>query len=186
MTLSLKLATWGFLKWSQELELLQKMSSPLIFFGQIIMYTYARGGFPLSLSWEEVKDYIQEKLEQCKIRDIMKNLAPNRKHSIFNTIPGVLWFMGSQRVGNDWATELNWTELKWSWTLVHVFIVLYFIAFSLPWNVFLSLFPATLESLIFFKLICWSYLNTYSIYCSITCIRIANIFLQSVPNVIQV
>ena len=26
--------------------------------------------------------------------------------------PGVLWFMGSQRVGHDWATELNWTE--WS------------------------------------------------------------------------
>ena len=26
--------------------------------------------------------------------------------------PGVLWFMGSQRVGHDWATELNWTELN--------------------------------------------------------------------------
>ena len=26
--------------------------------------------------------------------------------------PGVLRFMGSQRVGPDWATELNWTELK--------------------------------------------------------------------------
>ena len=25
--------------------------------------------------------------------------------------PGVLWFMGSQRVGHDWVTELNWTEL---------------------------------------------------------------------------
>ena len=24
--------------------------------------------------------------------------------------PGVLWFMGSQRVGHDWATELSWTE----------------------------------------------------------------------------
>ena len=24
--------------------------------------------------------------------------------------PGVLWFMGSQRVGHDWATEMNWTE----------------------------------------------------------------------------
>ena len=24
--------------------------------------------------------------------------------------PGVLWFTGSQRVGQDWATELNWTE----------------------------------------------------------------------------
>ena len=26
--------------------------------------------------------------------------------------PGVLWFMGWQRVGHNWATELNWTELK--------------------------------------------------------------------------
>ena len=25
--------------------------------------------------------------------------------------PGVLWFMGSQRVRHDWATELNWTKL---------------------------------------------------------------------------
>ena len=27
--------------------------------------------------------------------------------------PGVLWFMGSQRVGHDWATELNWWLLSW-------------------------------------------------------------------------
>ena len=25
--------------------------------------------------------------------------------------PGMLRFMGSQRVGHDWATEMNWTEL---------------------------------------------------------------------------
>ena len=25
--------------------------------------------------------------------------------------PGVLWFMGSQRVGRDWATELNWYRI---------------------------------------------------------------------------
>ena len=24
--------------------------------------------------------------------------------------PGMLWFMGSQRAGHDWMTELNWTE----------------------------------------------------------------------------
>ena len=24
--------------------------------------------------------------------------------------PGVLWFMGSQRVGHDWMTELNWSS----------------------------------------------------------------------------
>ena len=28
--------------------------------------------------------------------------------------PGVLQFMGSQRIGHDWTTELNWTECK-SW-----------------------------------------------------------------------
>ena len=26
--------------------------------------------------------------------------------------PGLLWSMGSRRVGHDWATELNWTELN--------------------------------------------------------------------------
>ena len=30
----------------------------------------------------------------------------------FTGRPGMLRFMGSQRVGNDWATELNWTELN--------------------------------------------------------------------------
>ena len=28
--------------------------------------------------------------------------------------PGVLRAMGSQRVGHDWATELNWIELNWT------------------------------------------------------------------------
>ena len=55
--------------------------------------------------------------------------------------PGILWFMGLQRVGHDWATELNWTELnsdqceliphcsfdfhfpnEWCWASFHVFI----------------------------------------------------------------
>ena len=28
--------------------------------------------------------------------------------------PGMLRFMGSQRGGHDWATELNWTEYLWN------------------------------------------------------------------------
>ena len=32
--------------------------------------------------------------------------------------PGVLRFMGSQRVGHDWATELNWTEWLIHWYLI--------------------------------------------------------------------
>ena len=31
--------------------------------------------------------------------------------------PGVLWFMGLQRVKRDWATEMNWTELNWRYKL---------------------------------------------------------------------
>ena len=27
--------------------------------------------------------------------------------------PGVLWLMGWQRVGHEWANEMNWTELNW-------------------------------------------------------------------------
>ena len=35
--------------------------------------------------------------------------------------PGVLQSMGSQGVGHDWATELNWTELKFCtcWLQIH-------------------------------------------------------------------
>ena len=36
--------------------------------------------------------------------------------------PGVLRFMGLQRVGHDWATELNWTELP-----CHVIFSLWFL-----------------------------------------------------------
>ena len=40
--------------------------------------------------------------------------------------PGVPQFMGSQRVGHDWATELNWTELLSCWFVVshHILFVL--------------------------------------------------------------
>ena len=46
--------------------------------------------------------------------------------------PGVLWFMGSQRVRHDWTTELNWIELRDQrilslWLLHHL---------SYPWFTF--------------------------------------------------
>ena len=34
--------------------------------------------------------------------------------------PGVLQFMGSQRVGHDWATELNWTEQWCVYTIYYI------------------------------------------------------------------
>jgi len=53
--------------------------------------------------------------------------------------PGVLQFMGSQRVGHEWVTELNWTEVyngawhvsvwKWKWKSFSRVWLLYS-----PWN----------------------------------------------------
>ena len=43
--------------------------------------------------------------------------------------PGVLQFMGSQRVGHNWATELNWTDHVYS--LTHHFFLTVRVIFTL-------------------------------------------------------
>ena len=35
-----------------------------------------------------------------------------QRQTLMSSFVRMLQFMGSQRVGHDWATELNWTELK--------------------------------------------------------------------------
>ena len=55
--------------------------------------------------------------------------------------PGVLQFMGLQRVGHDWATELNWM----TYDIEHLFICLFAICTSswmrfLFWSFFIGLF----------------------------------------------
>ena len=64
----------------------------------------------------------------------------NSRSWSWTRIPGVLWSMGSQRVGHNWATELNWTEPggtvgkepvcqyrrhdKWIWSLGWKFLLI--------------------------------------------------------------
>ena len=37
--------------------------------------------------------------------------------------PGMLQSMGSQRIGQNWVTELNWTEsAMWSWVLIFLLL----------------------------------------------------------------
>ena len=53
--------------------------------------------------------------------------------------PGVLWFMGSQRVGHDWETELNWIQYFY---LIYTHIqVLPTSIFNWPSNVIYNTFP---------------------------------------------
>ena len=55
--------------------------------------------------------------------------------------PGVLRFMGSHRVGRDWATELNWSMLKTPWGCESTFSTVNpksegaFMQFSVPTDV---------------------------------------------------
>jgi len=50
--------------------------------------------------------------------------------------PGVLWFMGLQRVGHYWATELNWTErirmiMYWTFPVSQATSFIFIISFDL-------------------------------------------------------
>ena len=47
--------------------------------------------------------------------------------------PGVLRFMGSQRVGHDWATELNWTFRIYTYQI-------FFFHFSIGWHLLINYF----------------------------------------------
>ena len=92
--------------------------------------------------------------------------------------PGVLWFMGSQRVGHDWATELNWTintrSAIWKWNIFtfpfhfdyHFFL---FCLLALAWTSSSKMLSEAvqLDMLILFLLyrkVCVSYLFTNMIY----------------------
>ena len=39
--------------------------------------------------------------------------------------PGMLWFMGSQRVGHDWTTDLNWTDSSVERDVPHFYLPLH-------------------------------------------------------------
>ena len=45
--------------------------------------------------------------------DLMNMSLGGLRVLAMNKEPGVLWFMGQQRVRHDWATELNWTDTGW-------------------------------------------------------------------------
>ena len=50
------------------------------------------------------------------ITDSMDMSLSKLQELVMDRRPGVLQFMGSQRVGHDWGTELNWSYSDWKWT----------------------------------------------------------------------
>ena len=51
------------------------------------------------------------------ITDLVDMVWVNSRSWWWTGRPGVLQSMGSQIVGHDWVTELNWTEQKTMWTI---------------------------------------------------------------------
>ena len=47
------------------------------------------------------------------ITDSMDVSLSELRELVMDREAGVMWFMGSQRVGHNWVTELNWTYNKW-------------------------------------------------------------------------
>ena len=69
---------------------------------------------------------------------------------------GVLWFMGSQRAGQDWATELKWISSPWSSNLDEL---LWFLYSCLRWFLscsFLVWLCAAVLSLVWLSMIPWT------------------------------
>ena len=66
--------------------------------------------------------------------------------------PGMLQSMGSQRVGHDWATELNWCKGPSMWPetvkVQHVHVPLLFPWFRITWKCLIKTFSIPLTSLI--------------------------------------
>ena len=46
------------------------------------------------------------------ITDLMDMSLSKLRELVMDRRPGVLQFSGSQWIGHDWVTELNWTEMK--------------------------------------------------------------------------
>ena len=62
------------------------------------------------------------------------------RHWCWTGRPGVLRFMGSQRVGHNWVTELNWTCMYVSlspsfcgWIIFHSMVIKHFVHPSISW-----------------------------------------------------
>ena len=90
--------------------------------------------------------------------------------------PGMLQSMGSQRVGHDWATELNWTELSDKGFLIYMIIIVIFFPIPSQGVLFVCLFllHAFLSSV--FRCIyqlriifSWWYCLSLFIYMNISC-----------------
>ena len=69
--------------------------------------------------------------------------------------PGVLRFMGLQRVGYDWATELNWSLKQFSISCIFSLFIYLFSYYGFHWLFYWIPLYLLSSSIIWFKLFVW-------------------------------
>ena len=75
------------------------------------------------LATEHAKKKRKEKTSSSKYLGQPVNIDIYNNQRLWTGRPGVLRFMGSQRVRHDWATELNWAFMEYFFTaLISIFI----------------------------------------------------------------
>ena len=77
--------------------------------------------------------------------------------------PGVLQFMGLQRVGRDWATELNWTERHSTGNCTRYFVINYWEK-NLKKNIYMNRFAIHMKLTQYCKLTILQWKINYLIF----------------------
>ena len=102
----------------------------------------------LASIWINFLNYIRYKADS--VSEVLRKTKSKKIYGLLWTgRPGVLRFMGSQRVGHDWPTELNWIWVKNTETLSSPMIYLPFCFSSAQWSsvlwpFFIFMHPQTL------------------------------------------
>ena len=87
----------------------------------------------LASIWINFLNYIRYKADS--VSEVLRKTKSKKIYGLLWTgRPGVLRFMGSQRVGHDWLTELNWIWVKNTETLSSPMIYLPFCFSSAQWS----------------------------------------------------
>ena len=68
------------------------------------------------------------------ITDLMDVNLSKFQELVMEGRPGVLRFMGSQGVGHDWVTELNWTDAKLKIYIYEVYLFSEMLNTVIQWN----------------------------------------------------
>ena len=94
----------------------------LQYFGHLIQSWLIGKDLDAGRDWgQEEKGTTEDEMAECPSPTWWTWIWVNSRSWWWTGRPGMLQFMGSQRVGHDWATELNWTDVVITFTVTRCY-----------------------------------------------------------------